>query len=290
MRARILDLDGTVAEQAELRRVLQPEVIDLRAWGPRLRLGCSWRRFRAFEQALDLPTSGSAPQVTFLGSGHFHHLTLALLRRIDVPFNLLVLDALTDCRRGLPFLCHRNWLKHLHRLTQARCVYHLGSSRCARSLKQARAMVVFALAEAAGGAPGLRTNSYQRCDPKRLEGLLGPHAAELQRRPLYISLDKSVLVLRDAEVNGEPGHLWREELIEIIGLFMRLSAGRLHAMDVVGDWSPVQTDSFVANWLARWMRCGWHVHAEHARTLNQRTNLSLMMRLFKTEMAAPLAA
>jgi hypothetical protein len=292
MRARILDLDGAVAEQSDLLRALRPEVHDLRAWGPALRLGCSWRRFRAFERALVLPgaTSDQAPQVTFLGSGHFHHLSLALLRRMDTPFNLLVLDALPDYRRGLPFLCHRSWLRHVRRLTQAQRVFHVGCKHWAVRPSQGRAMALLPLTAASAEAPALRTNSYQRCNPKRLEALLGPHALELRRRPLYISLDKSVLVLRDAEVNGEPGHLWRDELTEIIGLFIRLSAGHLHAMDVVGDWSPVQTGGWLRQLLARSARCPWQVHAQHARTLNQRTNLSLMMRLFPKEVAMPLAA
>jgi len=52
------------------------------------------------------------PHMTFYGSGDFHHVSLALLRRLREPFNLLVLDNHPDWMRGVPFLHCGTWLRH----------------------------------------------------------------------------------------------------------------------------------------------------------------------------------
>src|SRR5262245_16379115 len=128
MDARILDLDGALIPQHMLAG-LPHEVCLLGGWGPRIRLGCSFRRFRQFEQAL-ARLLGSAvddrPRLTFFGSGDFHHVSLALLRRLTKPFNLLVLDNHPDWMRGLPFLHCGTWLWHASRLPQVRHIYHVG--------------------------------------------------------------------------------------------------------------------------------------------------------------------
>lgn len=106
MDVRILDLDGGIVAQRGLN-AYRPVVCSAPAWGPRIRLGCSFPRFRAFDKALARLLEGSAdhePALTFCGSGDFHHVTLALLRRVTTPFNLLVVDNHPDWMRAIPFL------------------------------------------------------------------------------------------------------------------------------------------------------------------------------------------
>src|SRR5690349_15321606 len=74
----VLDLDSSIAP-AELGAAVR---IDLRAWGPRLRLGCGVAQFAAFQRELagqlaGLPRERAA--MVFGGSGDFHHVSLALL-------------------------------------------------------------------------------------------------------------------------------------------------------------------------------------------------------------------
>ena len=126
MRVRILDLDGSVARQSRLVVESAAEVVPLQDWGPRLRLACSFGRFRRFEQSLGRCLAGPDPAVTFYGSGDFHHVSLALLRRITTPFNLLVLDKHPDWMCGIPFLHCGTWLRHAARLPLLRRVYHVG--------------------------------------------------------------------------------------------------------------------------------------------------------------------
>src|SRR5205823_6657374 len=64
--------------------------------------------------------------ITFCGSGDFHHVSLALVRRLAGPFNLLVVDNHPDWMRGIPLLHCGTWLYHAARLPQLRRVFHAG--------------------------------------------------------------------------------------------------------------------------------------------------------------------
>jgi hypothetical protein len=304
MRACVLDLDGSGAAQPELCGVLKPDVADLRGWGPPLRLGCSWRRFAAFEQALDLPTPRDGLLI-FLGSGDFHHLSLAILRRIGEPFNLAVIDAEPDWRRGWG-LWHRNWLRHVPMMTQARRIFHLGASRWNLEATQQNLdrqdIVALPLLDCGGVKSGkhaprqsapfetLRVNGYQRARRRRLAALLEPHRAELQRRPLYISLDKTALAPRAAEVNGESGCLWFAELADLLRCLIDVSGGQFLAMDIAGDWSPRVVRGVVSRSFNLLERAPWHIDPAHAARLNQQTNLMILAQVFDRRVELPLAA
>src|SRR5262249_4442998 len=129
MHFRILDLDGSVAQQRNLLNRYRPEVVQAHEWGPKIRLGCRFGRFRRFEQDLASQAGGAEDipgLVTLCGSGDFHHVSLALLRRLPGPFNLLVLDNHPDWMRGVPFLHCGTWVYHAARLPQVRRVFHVG--------------------------------------------------------------------------------------------------------------------------------------------------------------------
>ena len=129
MDVRILDLDGALTAQPALadgRRVVD----GLQRWGPRIRLACGFGRFRRFEQALADRArrrhATTTPHLTFYGSGDFHHVSLALVRRLREPFNLLVLDNHPDWMCGVPFLHCGTWLRHASLLPLVRRVFHVG--------------------------------------------------------------------------------------------------------------------------------------------------------------------
>ena len=89
MHARVLDLDGSITSQDDLVKRLGPTVLRADSWGPRIRMACRFARFRLFENALSVAIGSSQeldPVVTLFGSGDFHHVTLALLRRLTQPF------------------------------------------------------------------------------------------------------------------------------------------------------------------------------------------------------------
>ena len=104
-------------------------MVPCQGWGPRIRLGCSFGRFRRFEKSLTdrlgrRPDDG--PRLTFVGSGDFHHVSLALVRRLTTPFNLLVIDNHPDWMRCVPVMHCGTWLWHAYRLPNVRHIYHVG--------------------------------------------------------------------------------------------------------------------------------------------------------------------
>ena len=85
MHVRILNLDGGVLPQNELRQRHHGEVVGMDGWGPPIRLACDFFRYAHFEQELKSRLGDAAdepPTITFYGSGDFHHVSLALVRRL----------------------------------------------------------------------------------------------------------------------------------------------------------------------------------------------------------------
>jgi len=292
MRTRIVDLDGSLLGQHEVLKSWRPEVVPLGDWGPRIRLACSFGRFRRFERALAASEEPDAPTLTFYGSGDFHHVSLALVRRLRQPCNLLVLDKHPDWMRGLPFLHCGTWLYHAARLPHVGRVFHVGGELDFDNayrwmapwplLRSGRITVFPALRRFRRGTwrwvphTSLRESPGMPATAERLALLLRPFADDLARWPLYVSLDKDVLVQEDAVVNWDSGHLRLAEAQAVLAAFLAAAQHRLAGMDIVGDWSPVAVQG--------WFR--WLFHAtEHpplavepaaATRCNERTNLALL--------------
>ncbi|HVS35861.1 MAG TPA: hypothetical protein VMS17_09785 [Gemmataceae bacterium] len=304
MDVRILDLDGALTRQIELvqgRRVVE----GLQDWGPRIRLACSFGRFRRFEQALANQLGADqddSPQLTFCGSGDFHHVSLALVRRLRRPFNLLVLDNHPDWMRGVPFLHCGTWLRHASLLPLVRRVFHVGgevdfdnSYRWMApwpQLREGRIRVIPAYRRFQRGAwahiphEPLRPAADALADRSRLDELLRPHRAELASLPLYVSLDKDVMNPAEAVVNWDSGRLTAGEIACALDAFREAAGGRLAGMDVVGDWSPVR--------LHGWFRWLFHltmhpplaIDADDADCINQHGNMRLIADQARTAAAA----
>jgi arginase family enzyme len=295
---RILNLDGALRSQPLLHQRYSPRVLDLRWWGPRLRLACSFGRFERFERALQSalgrpPTE--RPALTFIGSGDFHHVTLALLRQIDRPFNLLVLDKHPDWMRGVPVMHCGTWIHHALRLPMLQRVFHVGGDvdfdngfrwlAPWRRLRSGKIQVIPGVRRFRRGRwselafPALRRHAILPADQERIEALLLPHLDDLGRYPLYISLDKDVLTAGEAVVNWDSGLLCLEEVEMLLGAFAEAAGGNLIGMDVVGDWSAVR----LRGWGRRLLHWTEHPRLEvlphNAGRCNQRTNLELLKRL-----------
>lgn len=295
MRVRVIDLDGSITAQDRVLRTFQPEVHDLRRWGPRVRLACRWKRFYRFERRLDHVFGSDDyldPWISLLGSGDFHHLTLALLRRLRHPFNLLVIDKHPDWMRGMPALHCGTWLHHAAQLPQVRRIFHLGGDKnfdnvfrslAPKPLVQANKIVVVPAVRRFErgfwrGQPHqpLRKNFDTLVDRDRLEELLCPYLEELDRVPLYISLDKSAMWMPESMANWDAGHFDLTEVQEILQFFLKAAGNDLIGMDVVGDWSPVQTQGVFRRLLHCFAHPRQKIDAEQARICNERTNLMLL--------------
>jgi hypothetical protein len=293
MDVQILDLDGSVAQQRRLRK-LASRVVASGGWGPRLRLACGWASFRRFEIALARmlrSTRDARPTLRFLGSGDFHHLSLALLGRVGRPCNLLVIDNHPDWMRGVPLLHCGTWLYHAARLPFVRRVFHVGGDvdfdnhyrlLAPWSLLRSGKISVLPAIRKFGGLgwkeiphEPLRASPAAPATRERIDALLAPWRDELAELPLYISLDRDVMQERDAAVNWDSGRLDAAEVQAVLDVFARASAGVV-GMDVVGDWSRVEVKG-VARRLLHWVEHPQlRIDAQEARARNEAMNVALV--------------
>jgi hypothetical protein len=226
------------------------------------------------------------------GSGDFHHVSLALLRRQRRPFNLLVLDNHPDWMRAIPFLHCGTWLNHAACLPQVQQVFHVGGNMDFDNafrrlapwplLRAGKVRVFPAIRYFRRGAWGniinepVRPNEHSPVSSARLDELLLPYRSQLASYPLYISLDKDVMAPEYAAVNWDSGHLTLPEVEGILKAFVKAAGGNLLAMDILGDWSPVQTRGLLRRLLHWTEHPKLATDPEQANRLNQWTNLVLL--------------
>lgn len=295
MRVRIFNLDGAVVAQPDIVGFPGAAVQDLRRWGPEIRMACGFGAFGRFERALADALSGfeeSQPAFTLYGSGDFHHVSLALARRLTEPVNLLVIDKHPDWMRGAPLLHCGTWLYHAGRSPNIRTIFHVGGDLDFDNayrplapwpwLRSGKVRTFPAVRRFRGGgwnrveSPPLRPDRETPLDPARLERLLEPHRRELAARPLYVSVDKDALREADAVVNWDSGHLTLEELTTALRGFLNAAGGRLAGADSTGDWSPVEVRGSLRRLLHRVEHPRMVVEPAIARERNERVNRRLL--------------
>ena len=239
VRVRVLDLDGSLAAQAGLFPAGEAEWVPARDWGPRVRLACDFAEFRRFRAWLDEALGDDGPSATLYGSGDFHHVTLALLGRVRGPFNLLVVDGHPDWMRGIPFLHCGTWLRHALRLPGLRRAFHCGGETDFengyrllapwREIRSGRVVVFPSRRRFARGGwsrLGVRPLLAEGATPaETLRGALRPFRDELGGVPLYVTIDKDVLVADDASVNWDSGHLRLSEAASVVATFVEAAGG-----------------------------------------------------------------
>jgi hypothetical protein len=294
MNNRILDLDGSVACQVPHTKMLGTPVTPAIPWGPAIRLACSFRRFRQFERHLagEWGDSDTTAQVTFVGSGDFHHVSLALVRRVPTPCNLLVIDNHPDWMRGVPFLHCGTWLYHAARLPGVNKIFHVGGDVDFDNfyqpmapwpfLKTGKIVTIPAVRSfqrgrwASVGNQPLLPKAESRVTADRMDELLCDHAAELGKYPLYISLDKDVMKAEEAIVNWDSGHLRLGDVLQVLRSFMAAANHLSAGIDIVGDWSPVKR----RGWLRHLMHFTMHpplaIDSRLAAELNAKTNIAIL--------------
>jgi hypothetical protein len=290
---RILDLDGSLAPQAEVFPTSGADWVPARDWGPRVRLACRFETFDRFRRWLDDALPANGPGMTFYGSGDFHHVTLALLSQVRGPFNLLVLDKHPDWMRGIPFLHCGTWLRHALRLPGLRRVFHCGGETDFDNsyrwlapwpeIRTARVVVFPARRRfVRGGWSALEVRPLRAGEAAFADAMrdaLGPFREELSRYPLYISIDKDVLTEDDAAVNWDFGLLRLPEAVATVEAFLEAAEGRLAGADVLGDWSPVRLGSWLNRLCDRVDHPSPEFDPEEAAGRNRRANAAFMQAL-----------
>jgi hypothetical protein len=297
MRLRILDLDGSVTAQETIATQPDATVYDLRAWGPRIRMACGFRSFARFEadlsKALDGPRD-ERPGLTLFGSGDFHHVSLALVRRLAEPVNLLVIDKHPDWMRGVPLMHCGTWLYHAGRLPNVRTIFHIGGDLDFDNayrplapwpwLNSGKVRVIPAIRRFRGGGwsrvvtDPLRAAPQSPVDAARIAKLIEPHRAELAARPLYVSIDKDAFQATEAAVNWDSGFLNLDEMDLILDGFLNAADGRLAGADTTGDWSPVDVRGVLRRFLDATEHPQLDIRPEDAARINARVNQRILAR------------
>jgi hypothetical protein len=214
------------------------------------------------------------------------------VRRLNRPFNLLVVDNHPDWMTKLPFLHCGTWLDHASRLPLVRNVYHVGGDvdfdnafRWLAPWEQLRSgrITVFPAHRRFGGRAWdrvphepLRPAPDERLTAARLDELVDGHRADLKMWPLYVSLDKDVMRTADAVVNWDSGRLDLEEVQTVLDGFREAARDDLAGMDIVGDWSPVRVQGVFRQLLHLTEHPALTVTADEARCCNERTNEILL--------------
>ena len=290
MHVQVLNFDGGLLAQEQLLETQRPDLIDLGTWGPHLRMACSFKRFRQFERVLHRllrPVDG--PSLTFLGSGDFHHVTLALLRRITEPFVLVMFDNHPDWMRGIPFLHCGTWVRHALDLPNLQQVLHVGGNtdfdNAYRLLAPSREIRAGKIVVAPGARPfrggfwnrvphqSLRRPGQDRLSEADLDFWTARLAPHLEGRAVYVTFDKDVLVEKDAVINWDSGVLRIGEVLELMARLFERSRARLVGMDVIGDWSPVKVEGLLRKTLDRMEHPALKVDPDHACQVNEEANL-----------------
>jgi arginase family enzyme len=227
-RTLVLDFDGSVAP------LDGAETIPLGAMQEAVRFGC---RRRVLER---LPPLGD-PALVFLGSGDFHHVTYALLARMQRPMQVVVFDNHPDNMR-YPFGIHcGSWVSHAARLPFVSRIHvagitspdvegaHAVENRLGllRSVK----IVYWCVRRDLRALRRLGVRASQSFDS--IAEMLGALGDALSGEPVYLSIDKDVLAADVVRTNWDQGVMRIDELDAAIAMLR----GRLVAADVTGDAS-----------------------------------------------------
>jgi arginase family enzyme len=240
----VFDFDQSVTAQADFLQQFRTKltVRPMMPFQRAIRLWCSPQRYKKISAAMQLQDKS---QFTLLGSGDFHHLTLALLEQHQTPLTLVLFDN------------HPDWMHPPHQ-------YHCGTwVYAAARLPQVERIVIVGLEN--GDLAGKKFNngdveSYEnkkivllpytlveakiqqqsiRLESKLKQSLKAGVQEILEAIPtenVYISVDKDCLRSQDAITNWEQGTLPLETVLACIQSIRE--AHVIVGADSVGDYSP----------------------------------------------------
>eukprot|EP01121_Diplochlamys_sp_Union-15-3_P018559 TRINITY_DN6776_c0_g1_i1.p1 TRINITY_DN6776_c0_g1~~TRINITY_DN6776_c0_g1_i1.p1 ORF type:complete len:409 (-),score=51.71 TRINITY_DN6776_c0_g1_i1:132-1358(-) len=302
---RVINFDGALLLQKDIIDKYNPLILDLTQHGPAVRLDCTFGQYKAFERELarltkswkDTPKNGR-PLITFYGSNDFHHVSLALIRRIRTPINVVIFDNHPDYCQYYPLGLHCGcWFHHVASLPTVNKAFHLGGfsgefeddmvMRWSTPWKLMRAgkLVMLPAQDIFKGGKWaqvkqdtLRPHWSKFVTEERLLKLLEPYKQDFQNYPLYITLDKDVMKRQDSLQNWNSGVLVREEVLLIINVLIKLSNGRLYAMDVTGDFSKVDVAGLYRAYLHKTQHSDSenNIEQRQATFVNQMTNRKIL--------------
>ncbi len=270
MRLRVIDLDGSVARQAPLRRRIEAgdaPRIDAADLSPRLRLVATRAAMAALSGRLcDSAEAGEEASVTFYGSGDFHHVTAGLLAGVRRDVTVIHFDNHPDWVRFPPTVNCGAWVNRALELPQVKRVVTIGP--CSTDL--VRPELQFANLPAlmdgrlllypwrhepswvwgryGDGASHRQVGGHlhwRNLADERWSDFLDELTTRIATRAIWLTIDKDVLGPDEALTNWDQGGMPLDRVIEAVERLALQS--EIVGIDVCGDYSPpVFSDPFRA--------------------------------------------
>ncbi|WP_410211415.1 arginase family protein [Aquirhabdus sp.] len=254
----VLDFDHAVGAFAHESR------IDLFDWQERIRFGCGLSTFKQLSEYLDhrLPESYGT---VFMGSGDYHHVTLALLERLSGvystahPIEVVVFDNHPDNMR-FPFGVHcGSWVKHVAKLPFVQHVHVIGITSSDIGVAHAWENYLAPLYQQKVSYWCLDVNvnwakyvglahafhRFENADALVKAFIIDRNARVDSSSPIYLSIDKDVFAPEVAQTNWDQGVLLEAHVMQIIDALQ----GDIIGSDVTGEISSWQ----YTTWWKRWM-------------------------------------
>ncbi|RYM02917.1 arginase [Sporolactobacillus sp. THM7-7] len=224
-----LNFDGSYDHQKRLTSIPHRWIDFLHLRGTSLY--CSPEAFHVITRRLrDLPNEG----LIFLGSGNYHYAALALLRKIHVPFTLILFDHHTDFNKGQigTLLSCGSWVRHaVIGIPNLEKVIMIGPNPN-RSIPETVKQKVTVI-------------------PERRLPAVSPITSLVPTRAIHISIDKDVLAPRYAKTNWDQGNLSIQTLGHMIEVLSQTK--ETEGIDVCGEW-PIRPHEQLNRHIRQWVR------------------------------------
>jgi hypothetical protein len=256
----VFDFDQSVSTQTDFLREFDNKLTikSMQRFKHVMRLWCSSKNFKKASATMQLE---DASQFVLLGSGDYHHLTLALLEHHQAPLTLVLFDNHPDWMRP-PHQYHcGTWVYAAARMPQVKRIVIIGlengdligkkflAGDVDSYKKQKIVLLPYSLVEAQleHSDQSLKLQSKLKQDLKTgVQEILDAILTE----DVYISIDKDCLRAQDAITNWEQGTLPLDTVLASIRAIDKLY--NIVGADTVGDYSaPIFTSPL--KWIGSWM-------------------------------------
>lgn len=297
MRPLLLKLDDSLGYQSALSsatQALDGRTVEATDLGPPLRLWGRPPALGAVELRLgQAPATG--PELTFAGSGDFHHVTPMLLRRAmraagSPPVTVIHFDNHPDWVRFEDGMHCGSWVARVARMAGVERVITVGvcsadvdrpgSKGADLAIVEEGRVEVYPYREPNGrDALSVCGRDWPSLEAIGEEAFADLVIGRIPTHAVYITIDKDVLRSQDAATNWDQGGMALDQLERLIA---RVTAGRqVIGADVVGDWS---TPTYGGGAMAAFLKRGETLIDQPkapadvgaARALNQTVNLRLL--------------
>lgn len=299
-RVRVLRLDESVSLQRKLLERYKPEVVDFGTLGEKSRLWASIDSAEEIKKRLDPALKND---ITLLGSGDFHHVSLFLIEQFLPPISVIIFDHHPDWFLLPPKKACGSWVSELSRNPNIGKIVLFGPSSDdldALSMltadlssldknkleiypyKHSPSLSLLRRVPDNVSISNQRRIFYNKINWRELRtDPLGIFSEVIQRLPskqVYISIDKDCLRKEYALTNWEEGSLSLDELLSMLDIIK--SKMDIAGLDITGDYSYPRVRGKIKSYINR---------ADHPRDytarnkpqqlineINEETNLKIL--------------